>query len=34
MSLKARLYLFLLDLGRITLDEVPEPYRSELEGAE
>jgi hypothetical protein len=34
MSLKARLYKFLLDLGRITLDEVPEPYRSELEGAE
>ena len=34
MSLKARLYKFLLDLGRITLDEVPEPYRSELEGVE
>jgi hypothetical protein len=33
MSLKARLYLFLLDLGRIALDEVPEPYRSELESA-
>ena len=34
MSLKARLYKFLLDLGRITLDDVPEPYRSEIEGAE
>jgi len=30
MSLKARLYKFLLDMGRITLDDVPEPFRSEL----
>jgi len=30
MSLKARLYKFLLDMGRIILDDVPEPFRSEL----
>jgi hypothetical protein len=30
MSLKARLYKFLLDMGRITLENVPEPYKSEL----
>jgi hypothetical protein len=30
MSLKARLYKFLLDIGRITLEDVPEPYKSEL----
>ena len=30
MSLKARLYKFLLDMGRITIDDVPEPYKSEL----
>ena len=30
MSLKARLYKFLLDMGRITLDDVPEPYKSEI----
>lgn len=30
MSLKVRLYKFLLDMGRITLDDVPEPFRSEL----
>lgn len=30
MSLKTRLYRFLLDMGRITLDDVPEPFRSEL----
>jgi hypothetical protein len=30
MSLKARLYKFLLDMGRITLEDVPEPYKSEL----
>jgi len=29
MSLKARLYKFLLDMGRITIDDVPEPYKSE-----
>lgn len=30
MSLKARLYKFLLDMGRVTIEEVPEPYKSEL----
>ncbi len=30
MSLKARLYKFLLDMGRITIEDVPEPYKSEL----
>ena len=30
MSLKARLYKFLLDMGRISIDDVPEPYKSEL----
>ena len=30
MSLKARLYKFLLDMGRITLENVLEPYKSEL----
>jgi hypothetical protein len=34
MSLKAKLYKFLLDMGRITVDDVPDPYRSEIEGAE
>ena len=30
MSLKARLYKFLLDMGRITVEDVPEPYKSEI----
>ena len=30
MSVKARLYKFLLDMERITLEDVPEPYKSEL----
>ncbi len=30
MSLKARLYKFLLDMGRVELKDVPEPYKSEL----
>jgi len=30
MSLKARLYKFLLDMGRITIEDVPEPYKSEI----
>jgi len=30
VSLKARLYKFLLDMGRITIEDVPEPYKSEL----
>jgi hypothetical protein len=28
--LKARLFKFLLDMGRITIEDVPEPYKSEL----
>jgi len=31
MSLKARLYKFLLRMERIVLEDIPEPYRSELE---
>ena len=34
MSLKARLYKFLLDMGRITIEDVPEPYKSEILNAE
>jgi len=30
MSLKARLYKFLLDMGRIAIEDVPEPYKSEI----
>ena len=30
MSLKARLYKFLLEMGRITIEDVPEPYKSEI----
>ncbi len=30
MSLKARLYKFLIEIGRITIEDVPEPYKSEL----
>ena len=30
MSTKARLYKFLIDMDRITIDDVPEPYKSEL----
>lgn len=30
MSVKARLYKFLIDMGRITIDEVEEPYRTEI----
>jgi hypothetical protein len=33
MSVKARLYQFLIDMGRITIDDVPEPYKSELRDA-
>lgn len=29
---KLRGYLFLLDMGRITIDDVPEPYRSVIIG--
>lgn len=30
MSLQAKLYKFLIDMDRITIDDVPEPYKSEL----
>lgn len=30
MSTKARLYKFLIDMERTTIDEVPEPYRTEI----
>jgi hypothetical protein len=30
MSLKAKLYKFLIDMGRITIEDVPEPYKSEI----
>lgn len=30
MSVKVRLYKFLIDMCRITIDDVPEPYKSEL----
>ena len=30
MGLKTRLYKFLLDMGRITIEDVPEPYKSEI----
>lgn len=31
MSLKAKLYKFLIDMDRIIIEDVPEPYKSELE---
>ena len=27
-------YKFLIEMGRITIEDVPEPYRSEIENAE
>ena len=30
MSLKAKLYKFLIEMGRITIEDVPEPYKSEI----
>jgi len=30
MSVKARLYKFLIEMGRITIEDVPEPYKREL----
>ena len=30
MSRTARLYKFLLDMGRVELKDVPEPYKTEL----
>ena len=34
MSLKARLYKYLIEMGRITIEDVPEPYKSEILNAE
>jgi len=33
MSTRARLYKFLIDMERITIINVPEPYKSEIENA-
>jgi len=30
MGTKARLYNFLIEMGRITIDEVPEPFKTEI----
>lgn len=30
MSTKARLYKFLIDMNRTTIDDVPEPYQAEI----
>lgn len=30
MSTKARLYKFLIDMERTTIDDVPEPYKTEI----
>ena len=30
MSVKARLYKFLIEMGRITIEDVPQPYKSEI----
>lgn len=30
MRVKARLYKFLIDMDRITIEDVPEPYKSEI----
>jgi len=30
MSVKVKLYKFLIDMGRITIEDVPEPYKSEI----
>lgn len=30
---KMRGYMFLISMGRITVDDVPEPYKSEIENA-
>ncbi len=30
MSTKARLYKFLIDMDRITIDNVPEPFKTEI----
>ncbi len=33
MSTKARLYKFLIDMERTTIDDVPEPYKTEIVNA-
>ncbi len=30
MSVKARLYKYLIEMGRITIEDVLEPYKSEI----
>jgi len=30
MSVKTRLYKFLIEMGRITIEDVPEHYKSEI----
>lgn len=30
MSTKAKLYKFLIDMDRITIDNVPEPFKTEI----
>ena len=30
MSTKARLYKFLIDMGRATIEDVPEPFKTEI----
>jgi len=30
MSVKAGLYKFLIEMGRIAIEDVPEPYKSEI----
>lgn len=30
MSVKARLYKFLIEMGRITIEDVPEPHKNEI----
>lgn len=32
MSVQARLFKFLIDMNRITINEVPEPYKNEIAG--
>lgn len=30
MSIKARLYMFLIEMGRTTIDDVPDSYKREI----
>jgi len=34
MSGKARLYQFLIKMDRMTIEDVPEPYKTEIENAQ